>query len=64
MSWIELVGLALLVMIITSSAMVYGYWLAIKHVRHAREQQASLRAKRNTSDTPIYDEVFADYDVD
>lgn len=64
MRFLSIVGLIVSAAAITAGSMIYGYSLALKHIRLERQRQSEERAKYRKSDTPIYDKLADDfYDV-
>lgn len=64
MSWADLLILCVLVAIITVVSIIFGYALALKHIRQERQRHIQERNKYRNSDTPIYDRLADDfYDV-
>lgn len=61
---LQLIGMAIAIMVSTAFSMVYGYALAIRHMRRDRELLRQRRYNYQQSDTPIYDQLSDEfYDV-
>jgi hypothetical protein len=64
MNVLQLIGMALGLILLTAFSMVYGYALAIRHMRKDRELLRQRRYNYQQSDTPIYDQLSDEfYDV-
>ena len=68
MNWAMLILMALAIITVVAGSFVYGYALAIKHVKRAREQAIIIarlnRIKTEPSKAVGGDDIFDVFDVD
>ena len=68
MNWAMLILMALAIITVVAGSFVYGYALAIKHVKRAREQAIIVarlnRIKTEPSKAVGGDDIFDVFDVD
>ena len=68
MNWAMLILMALAIITVVAGSFVYGYALAIKHVKRAREQAIIIarlnRIKKEPSKAVGGDDIFDVFDVD
>lgn len=68
MNWAMLILMVLSIITVVAGSFVYGYALAIKHVKRAREQAIIVarlnRIKTNPNRVTRADDIFDIFDVD
>lgn len=68
MNWAMLLIMALAIVTVVAGSVLYGYALAIKHVKRAREQAIIVarlnRIKTNPNRSIRADDIFDVFDVD
>lgn len=68
MNWAMLLMMALAIVTVVAGSVLYGYALAIKHVKRAREQAIIVarlnRIKTNPNRVTRADDIFDVFDVD
>lgn len=68
MNWAMLLMMALAIVTVVAGSVLYGYALAIKHVKRAREQAIIVarlnRIKTNPNRSIRADDIFDVFDVD